>query len=75
MDEFAQFGRVRSRPLCRKFLTGLAAIGIGWPSSGAQVAEPDAPMPARRIYIGLDDHTDYMWSADEAYYHQAFLSK
>lgn len=32
-------------------------------------------MPARRIYIGLDDHTDYMWSADEAYYHQAFLSK
>jgi len=28
---------------------------------------------AKRIYIALDDHTDYMWTADEATYRQAFL--
>jgi alpha-mannosidase len=27
----------------------------------------------RRLYIGADDHTDYMWTADEAQYRQAFL--
>ena len=27
----------------------------------------------KRIYIAPDDHTDYMWSADEAAYKQAFL--
>src|SRR6185295_137650 len=30
------------------------------------------PVSVRRIYIAQDDHTDYMWSADEAYYRQAF---
>jgi len=28
----------------------------------------------KRIYIAPDDHTDYLWSADEATYRQAFLS-
>jgi alpha-mannosidase len=27
----------------------------------------------KRIYIAPDDHTDYMWTADEATYRQAFL--
>ena len=27
----------------------------------------------KRIYIANDDHTDYMWTADEATYRQAFL--
>ena len=27
----------------------------------------------KRIYIALDDHTDYMWSADELTYQQLFL--
>lgn len=27
----------------------------------------------KRIYIALDDHTDYMWTADEATYQQAFV--
>jgi alpha-mannosidase len=26
-----------------------------------------------RVYIACDDHTDYMWSANEDEYHQAFL--
>ena len=27
----------------------------------------------KRIYISVDDHTDYMWSTDEAGYRDAFL--
>jgi len=27
----------------------------------------------KRVYIALDDHTDYMWTADEETYRQAFL--
>lgn len=27
----------------------------------------------KRIYVAPDDHTDYMWTADEATYRQAFL--
>ena len=27
----------------------------------------------KRIYIGVDDHTDYFWSADEDQYRQAFV--
>ncbi len=52
---------------------GLAVIGSGWLQSAARAAEPAAPVPAKRVYIALDDHTDYMWTADEAYYRQAFL--
>jgi alpha-mannosidase len=32
-----------------------------------------APLEQRRIYIAPDDHTDYVWSADEETYRQAFL--
>jgi alpha-mannosidase len=28
---------------------------------------------AKRIYLALDDHTDYMWTADEETYRQAFI--
>ena len=34
-----------------------------------------APVTAqKRIYISPDDHTDYLWTADEATYRQAFLT-
>jgi alpha-mannosidase len=33
----------------------------------------DSPTAIKRIYIAPDDHTDYMWTADEATYKQAFL--
>ncbi|MGH9341264.1 MAG: glycosyl hydrolase-related protein [Acidobacteriota bacterium] len=59
-------------PLWRAPLVALVAIAGGG-LSAAPAAEPGAPVPAKRIYIGMDDHTDYMWSADEAYYRQAFL--
>jgi len=29
--------------------------------------------PAKRLYIANDDHTDYMWTADEAKYDSAFV--
>jgi alpha-mannosidase len=34
------------------------------------LAAAEAP---RRIYIAPDDHTDYMWTADENAYRQAFV--
>jgi alpha-mannosidase len=32
-----------------------------------------APAQPKRIYLANDDHTDYLWSADEATYQAAFL--
>ena len=32
-----------------------------------------AQTASKRVYIANDDHTDYMWTADEATYRQAFL--
>lgn len=32
-----------------------------------------APIAPQRVYIAPDDHTDYMWTADEAAYRQAFI--
>lgn len=46
------------------------AVSVCVLSPPARAAEP---VPARRVYIAMDDHPDYMWSADEAYYRQAFL--
>jgi alpha-mannosidase len=46
-------------------LAAFAIVNHGGAGMGAQVP--------KRIYIANDDHTDYMWSADEAAYRQAFL--
>ncbi|MGH8693667.1 MAG: hypothetical protein ACREVM_05485 [Burkholderiales bacterium] len=49
-------------------LSGLALMGgSGWASASLAQSGP------KRIYIALDDHTDYLWSGDEAYYRQAFI--
>jgi alpha-mannosidase len=37
-------------------------------ASGAVAAPP------KTVYIAVDDHTDYMWTADEETYRQAFLA-
>lgn len=34
---------------------------------------PYLPAQQKRVYIANDDHTDYMWTADENAYRQAFL--
>lgn len=41
--------------------------------SGALSASP-AMAQDKRVYIALDDHTDYMWTADEATYQTTFLT-
>ncbi len=51
------------------FLLASLMVAVGALSASTRAAEPT---PSRRIYIALDDHTDYMWTADEAYYRQAF---
>jgi len=36
-------------------------------------AQPNAASPVKRLYIANDDHTDYMWTANEARYDSAFV--
>jgi alpha-mannosidase len=31
------------------------------------------PGQTKKIYLAMDDHTDYVWTADEETYRQAFL--
>ena len=38
-------------------------IGAGWLNA----------QPVKRLYIGIDDHTDFMWTANEATYDSAFV--
>ena len=54
-----------------KMKAGPANRGIPWPASRSG-ASGTAPAP-KRLYIAADDHTDYMWTADEAAYRQAFI--
>ena len=51
----------------RKFFK---AAGISLVTSPLALAD-DADV--KRIYIAADDHTDYMWTADEKAYRKAFL--
>jgi alpha-mannosidase len=48
-----------------------AKRSIPWPSSRSSASGTE-PAP-KRLYIAADDHTDYMWTADEATYRQAFI--
>ena len=67
----------------RRFLTdGAAAVTAAAvaatladlsPAAQREVIFAYAPEAVKRIYIAPDDHTDYMWTADEASYRQAFL--
>lgn len=55
--------RAGARFLLLLALTLAAAASFCVPEAAAQ----------KRIYISVDDHTDYMWRADEAGYQDAFL--
>ena len=75
--------RIKQRTDRRTFVrSGLATIGyltLGGQSALANLPAAFGASAAKRgggpkrIYIGADDHTDYMWSADEDTYKQAFL--
>lgn len=36
-------------------------------------AQPNAARPVKRLYLANDDHTDYMWTGNEAQYDTAFV--
>ncbi len=50
----------------------LLACGLFLSGSGLW-AQPDRRTAVKRLYIANDDHTDYMWTADEAKYDSAFV--
>jgi alpha-mannosidase len=44
-----------------------AALTVSWLCYGLVAAQ------SRRVYLGADDHTDYLWSGDEETYRQAMV--
>lgn len=75
-------GRLSRRALLGRgaaALAGLAAArrldAVG--GAGGRAAAPAAARALQerlRVYLGPDDHTDYLWSTDEEGYRQAFLA-
>lgn len=51
-------------------LPGLGATALASGATGASGATSSAPV---RIFLAPDDHTDYLWAADEGEYRRAFL--
>ncbi len=58
-------------------ITLAVLIFLGFLATGCSVADtngpPDDPPQITRVYIANDNHTDYVWSADETSYRDAFL--
>src|SRR5687767_4291336 len=52
----------------RAFIASLSVVLLSL-ATGAR----DARAQPKRIYLAPDDHTDYMWTADEETYRLAFL--
>jgi alpha-mannosidase len=59
----------------RSFLgvSSAAVIGLSLSGNLSGAAETINAGNRKRIYLALDDHTDYMWTGDEKTYHKAFL--
>ena len=73
---------VAKTKLSRRTMLTLGAVGLAEALLGKveralgkqpPQAAPAAPTATQRVYIAPDDHTDYMWTADEAAYRQAFI--
>ncbi len=65
-------------PVSRRAMlkSSLALLSSLWLSRFAKASRATSAVEAitpKRIYIAPDDHTDYMWEANEAGYRQAFL--
>lgn len=56
----------------RKFLLLSLLVTACIPLAKAQVVDKQVPVK-KRIYLANDDHTDYMWTANEARYDSAFV--
>jgi alpha-mannosidase len=57
-------------PRNRTLLCSVLSVLLGWLLISPARIFSQTP---KRIYIAPDDHTDYMWTADEETYRQAFL--
>ncbi|MGH7957292.1 MAG: hypothetical protein ACREH8_09785, partial [Opitutaceae bacterium] len=60
---------VRARPW-RLLVVALAFLAGGRITPTLRAAEP---APVKRVYLGADDHTDYVWSGDEEAHRQAMV--
>lgn len=57
-----------------RLLLGVFAFSVlGLAAFMAPSTEREPAKPAKRVYIAMDDHTDYMWTANEETYRKAFL--
>ncbi|MBI3243366.1 MAG: twin-arginine translocation signal domain-containing protein [Chloroflexi bacterium] len=68
----------RARLTRRDFLklSGILAGGAAAQAAGVfetVAASPSFQAAVKKIYLAADDHTDYMWTGDEAAYKTAFL--
>ena len=61
---------LKRRTWIARFATMASAIVAG---KGLD-AQSSGPTRRKEIFIAADDHTDYMWTADEETYRQAFLA-
>jgi len=63
-------------PLSRKrFLeTSLALAAAGLLPKAVIENRGNSLFLSKQIYLALDDHTDYIWTADSETYHQAFIN-
>ena len=62
------------RRMLFKYFTALGSV-LTLPSLGLLASRPAGSQTAvKRIYIAADDHTDYLWSADEATYQAVILN-
>jgi len=50
----------------RRVAMGLGAMLLACLAAGGQA-------PPKRVYLAVDDHTDYFWSADDETYRKAFI--
>jgi len=57
----------------RQFMRATAAGAASAALHGASAAAGAEPADGVRIYIAVDDHTDYLWSGDAGAYRKAFV--
>jgi len=66
--------RLSRRDLLKGSLALVAGSLMPRLSGILQVVSASPEISPKRIYLAPDDHTDYLWAADEATYRQAFLN-
>lgn len=73
MNEKQRTLKISRRTLLRGSTAALGGVLLAKYSGAVNSIPVLAQITRKRLYIAADDHTDYMWTADEATYRQAFL--